>query len=159
MLARFFEVGAYYFLMEQEVSAENRNGYGRDLFRLSAILYPITFTLSNLYLVGSTYAYNHEVREHGLADDLSRQVGAVATRMAGYEVSVACLDAISDESDDDIVTQGEVTRYKLVDPLLNTHVLDVNPRALKLNSAYCSDIIEDQASSAPLWDRRDDFRA
>jgi hypothetical protein len=144
--------------MKKRVREGERRFRYRDIPATLGVGYIGGLALANICMTAATFSHNLDARKYAGSDEASRKVGAVASRLAGYPVTVACLDRI-DSGKEGVTTQGKVTRYKAVDPLLRSHTLPINPRTVRLHDGYCLDIINDQATTEPLRERRDSFRS
>lgn len=128
-----------------------------EALALFAASYPLAIGLSNAALLFDTLDYAHDTKQFAESDARSTELGAIASRLAGYPVTVACLDEIPTPMPKGYDRFGEVRTYKVIDPLINTHYLSLNPRNIRMRSSECDAVLEDQSLSGNMTDRQDNF--
>ena len=123
--------------------------------------YGAVLTLGNFALALVPYSHIQTTREYSRDDDLSQDISAVASVMAGYDIDVACTHDVSigkERDDDGSRTMGEVVHYAIAFPPV---ALDVpyNPRAMRIHTSLCESIIEQKDYLSPQEARQDAAKA
>lgn len=133
----------------------------KEIGMLLAGTYGAVVTLGNLALALVPYSHIHETREYSRDDDLSQDISAVASAMAGYDVDVACTHDVSigkERDDDGNRKMGEVVRYDIVLPPVTLDV-PYNPSAMRIHTSLCESVVEQKVYLTPHEARQDAARA
>lgn len=104
-------------------------------------VYGTIWALGNVALFSTASARISETRELANSDQTSRDMSAVASRLAGYSIDAACTHDTTAFESGETTTLGTVTRYKVIDPLFIRRELHYNPRAIRLQPSVCQDIL------------------